>query len=75
MTHIVRLRPVASPEHRIAAIIEDYGAWRVLAASFRALVRRSSRPRNTRSADLSAHVRRDIGLAPEAAVRRYWDLG
>lgn len=48
-------------------VIADYGAWHVMAAAARTLIRRGGAPRSARPtvhAGLTAHLRRDIGLPP-----------
>lgn len=60
------------PESRIAAVIEQYGAWHVLRLSVRALLRRPRPGRRREADDLSDHLRRDIGLAPHASGADPW---
>jgi len=50
---------------QLHGLIEELGAWRVLAAALLALVSGQKRPRD--SANISNHLRRDVGLPPSAA--------
>ncbi len=52
----------APSPHAIDRFIEEYGAWKVLAAAFASLLRRASRNRRILAEDISEHIRRDIGL-------------
>ncbi|MEM6825425.1 MAG: hypothetical protein AAGB18_01215 [Pseudomonadota bacterium] len=74
MTQIVRLNSTISSDARIAGIIEEFGAWRVLRQAIRALLR-TRRRASVGPEGFSNHLRRDIGLAPETEALRYWDLG
>ncbi len=60
-------------ENRIAALIEEVGAWRVATAALRAVFRRVERPAPSGRA-LPEHLRRDIGLPPVIEVPRAWEL-
>lgn len=65
------LVPERPPGPLLSAVIEraiaEHGAWRVLRAALAAALsgRRPLRP----AAGLNRHLRRDIGLPPEGAVR------
>jgi len=73
MINVLNLEKAASPEQRIAAIIEELGAWRVLRAAVRATVRGGARP-VADARDLPPHLQRDIGLPPDIEVPRAWEL-
>lgn len=73
MMNVMKFEPAAQPEHRIAAVIEEFGAWRVLRMALQALVRRSGPPFGD-ARELPEHLRRDIGLSPEIEVPRAWEL-
>ncbi len=60
-------------ENRIAALIEEVGAWRVVAAALRTVFRRGERPAPP-GRDLPQHLRRDIGLPPVIEVPRAWEM-
>lgn len=50
----------------IEALIVEYGAWRVLFKTVRALLSRVRPPPSPKQESvLSEHIRRDIGLPPE----------
>jgi hypothetical protein len=73
MINILKIETAAGPEQRIAAIIEEAGAWRVLRAAVRAAVRGGARP-VADARDLPPHLQRDIGLPPEIEVPRAWEV-
>lgn len=58
-------RAGASSAHILHDLIDELGAWRVLAHALWALAGGRARLRDGRT--LSAHLRRDIGLPPSAA--------
>ena len=71
MIHPVRIAP-AGPDAALEAIIARHGARVVLIAALRAALRRpQTRPPPPNADDLSAHLRRDVGLPPEAAHSRH----
>ncbi|WP_372841144.1 hypothetical protein [Phaeovulum sp.] len=55
----------AAAAGQLRGLIEELGAWRVLAAALAALVRRQKRPCDRLG--LNNYLRRDIGLPPSAA--------
>lgn len=60
-------RPAFAPEivPSVEALIARHGARAVLLAALRALVKPQQwRPPPTEAADLTAHLRRDVGLPP-----------
>ena len=63
--------PVSKPHARlraaIAQLIERHGRWRVIRAIL--LSPNLHRVERLRAADLSAHLRRDVGLSPETSRR------
>lgn len=67
---------VLSPRPGIETLIDRFGAMPVLWATIRALLLpRRRRPRPPDPYLLSPHLRRDIGLPPEAPfVHKYFEL-
>ncbi len=66
----LRLSPLRSSRALIDAAIEVHGPARVLLAAIVALLRPKARPPD--AGDLPAHLRRDIGLPPEAPPAPDW---
>lgn len=62
------------PSVILANLMDEHGVFRVLGAVLKALVRRDPSRRGLYADDLSGHLRRDIGLPPQAEARRHWDL-
>ncbi|HQY43048.1 MAG TPA: hypothetical protein PK450_02630 [Paracoccaceae bacterium] len=62
------------PSVILAKLMDEHGVLRVLGAVLKALVRRDPSKRDLFAEDLSGHLRRDIGLSPQAEARRHWDL-
>jgi uncharacterized protein YjiS (DUF1127 family) len=56
----------------LARLVERHGARRVLVALMKALIARRRTRRAT--AQLSDHLRRDIGLPPQAPAPRHWEI-
>ncbi|MEX5729839.1 hypothetical protein Ga0609869_003192 [Rhodovulum iodosum] len=52
------------PPTPIALVIEQHGAWRVLAAAILGIFEGRGRPGHCRLGDLNNHLRQDIGLPP-----------
>ena len=63
------------PFATIEQLIARHGGWRILREVLAALLRcdRKSAP-GVSEADLSAHLRRDVGLPPVPASPRHWDI-
>lgn len=61
------------PTVAVQALVAEYGIIRVALALAGLIARRRSVPAR-HEADLSDRIRRDIGLAPLAESRKYWDL-
>jgi hypothetical protein len=74
MIEVLKPNPAVPSEHRIAAVIEEFGAWRVLAMALRALAGRERARRVGDARALPAHLQRDIGLPPEIEVPRAWEM-
>ena len=71
----VNFRPARGRRALMDDMIQSYGLFPVVAALIRAAFRRKkTRPPPIRLADLSDHLRRDIGLAPRERGPRDWDL-
>ncbi|SDW78530.1 hypothetical protein [Celeribacter indicus] len=68
------LKPPAGLRAALEPLIERHGLWHVLRAVFAA--RREIRRRRVLTlrggGEVSAHIRRDIGLPPEAPPPRSW---
>ena len=62
------------PASDLGALIDRHGPARVLAALAVALLRRVQRPAPTAANDLSAYLRRDVGLQWDPPSPRHWDL-
>lgn len=62
------------PALAVRALVAEYGAVRVVLALIRHLAGRRALARRIRETELSDHIRRDIGLDPQAQGRRYWEL-
>lgn len=75
MIHVVKLPVVDRQKHLISDVIEEFGAWRVLAAAVRSLLRRKPGRSRLEASELSSHLRRDVGLPPVHVQPRYWDIG
>ncbi len=70
----VSFRPARELRAPMDDMIQSYGLFPVVAALIRAAFRRKkTRPPPIRLADLSDHLRRDIGLAPRERGPRDWD--
>lgn len=66
-------RTVPSPGVAVQALVAEYGIVRVALALAAHIARRRGTAERW-EADLSNHVRRDIGLGPLPQGRRYWEL-
>ena len=64
----------SAPSVTIQMLIARYGVWRILGAVAAALMRRESRAARRMSREMSAHLRRDIGLPPVPPSPRHWDV-
>ena len=70
----LNLRSAREIRAPIDQLIQTYGLFPVVAALIRAAFRRKkTRPPPIRLADLSDHLRRDIGLPPLGRGSRDWD--
>lgn len=67
-----------APRHTLAELIDTHGTWTTLVALLRVLAERRQHRRTGRASarihGLTNHVRRDIGLPPEPAGSRYWEV-
>ncbi|MEZ5912793.1 MAG: hypothetical protein R3D84_11685 [Paracoccaceae bacterium] len=66
-------RNEARAPEAVEQLLARYGLRAVLAALVAHYLGRRSRRARIGPEALSAHLRRDIGLAPEASRRNYWD--
>ena len=73
MIDVLKIPASARSEERIAALIEEFGAWRILGAALKALLSRWPRPAID-LAHLPDHLRRDVGLPPEQGPPPSWTL-
>lgn len=72
--HFVPVRPEDRPHVRaVAVLVYRYGVFAVISAAVNLAFRRHGYRRRY-DADLSAHIRRDIGLEPLSRGRAYWEL-
>lgn len=62
------------PSTTIRHLMARYGAWRILRTTLAAFLWQGHRKPAVLPTDLSARLRRDIGLPAEPAAKRYWDL-
>lgn len=56
----------------LGRLIDEYGPARTVGALLGALAVRTRRPRAVHPADVSAHLRRDLGLPPVPPRPDYW---
>lgn len=69
-----QVNPETSPPAiALQALVAEHGLVRV-ALALAGLVARRRRPPKSYEADISDRIRRDIGLSPLHASRKYWDL-
>ncbi|MCV2871292.1 hypothetical protein OEZ71_03175 [Defluviimonas sp. WL0050] len=72
--HFIPVRPEDRPHVRaVAVLVHRYGVYAVILAAVNLAFRRH-RYRRRYDADLSDHVRRDVGLEPPSRGRSYWEL-
>jgi hypothetical protein len=58
----------------IDSLIAEHGAWTTVRAVLSAVLRRDRALALRLSSEFNDHMRRDIGLEPEARPRMYWEL-
>jgi hypothetical protein len=63
-----------SPSVILSRLMDEHGVLRTLVAFAAVLLRRDRRSRAQFANDLPDHLRRDIGLHPQAEARRHWDV-
>lgn len=72
--HFIPVRPDDRPHVRaVAVLVHRYGVIAVVAAAVN-LAFRKKRHIRRHDADLSDHIRRDVGLEPLSRGRAYWEL-
>ncbi|MGB3317148.1 MAG: hypothetical protein WBB85_22400 [Albidovulum sp.] len=72
--HFIPVRPEDRPHVRaVAVLVHRYGFVAVVAAAVN-LAFRKRRFKRRHEADLSNHIRRDVGLEPLSRGRAYWEL-
>ena len=62
------------PSIAIESLIARHGPWRILAAVMAALIRHRRKSPDLWGNQVSAHMRKDMGLPPEPKSPRHWDL-
>ncbi|WP_148378976.1 hypothetical protein [Maritimibacter fusiformis] len=72
MTRIEPMPAELSARHLLDRALDAHGTWATLRALVAAMFARRRRPGVPNG--LGDHLRRDLGLPPEAQSPRYWDI-